>query len=526
MQAVSVGHASGQASAPSGGGKTEPVPALQRLDLKVGSVLAGKYRLDRALGFGGMGAVWVARNAMTGGDVALKVLHEEVENEEALERFRREANLAARLSHRGIVRVFDLVELHEGTLVMVMELLRGETLASRLDQYTTVPVDTAIGIILAIASALAHAHEAGIVHRDLKPENVFLCVEPDGAVEPKILDFGISKMTGPTLTKLTTDGTLLGTPGYMSPEQTRGDPVDARSDVFAMAILLYEMISGVNPFYGTSYNAVIAAILERDPEPLAQVSPEVWKVIDKAFSKKRNSRHASAMDFANALRNAAGFAGRGSSPMVDVASLGGTSSERAGRVASARRPISETPTQAASFLPDHWRLRLVAAGVTVAILGTAAVVMLRTSGSEAGRDHVEAPTTGAVGAVNANGTTATAPGPTASASVRAMDIPPAPPASVVGSPVPAGSIVLPPPLPSPDTAAPTLGKTPHGTTPASPRPGHGPAGGMAGGTEPAPAADPQPTPTPAPTPPPVASPPPTPPPAPGPSVRMQTSSGI
>ena len=283
---------------------------------------------------------------------------------------------------------------------------------------------------------------------------MFLCVEPDGAVEPKILDFGISKMTGPTLTKLTTDGTLLGTPGYMSPEQTRGDPVDARSDVFAMAILLYEMISGVNPFYGTSYNAVIAAILERDPEPLAQVSPEVWKVIDKAFSKKRNSRHASAMDFANALRNAAGFAGRGSSPMVDVASLGGTSSERAGRVASARRPISETPTQAASFLPDHWRLRLVAAGVTVAILGTAAVVMLRTSGSEAGRDHVEAPTTGAVGAVNANGTTATAPGPTASASVRAMDIPPAPPASVVGSPVPAGSIVLPPPLPSPDTAAP------------------------------------------------------------------------
>ncbi len=466
-----------------------------------------------------MGAVWVARNSMTGGDVALKVLHEEVENPEALERFRREANLAARLSHRGIVRVFDLVELHEGTLVMVMELLRGETLASRLDTQTTVPVDTALGITLALSSALSHAHQAGIVHRDLKPENVFLCLEPDGAVEPKILDFGISKVTGPTLTKLTSDGTLLGTPGYMSPEQTRGDPVDARSDVFALAILLYEMISGSNPFYGTSYNAVIAAILEREPEPLTQVPPEVWRVLEKAFSKKRNARHASAAEFANALRAAAGIAGRGSSPMFDMQALGAQAQELGS--GSGRRPGSETPTQIESFLPDQWRLRLIAAGATVALLGGAGYVFFHGIGG-----HAPAPDP-AQGVVTAatNGAASAATG-----SVRAIDIPP-PPGSA--APVPAGSIVLPPPLTAPEVAT---GKGAKGARP----PGRPPAGAVpqdpvtpVAVTPPAPV-DPTPAPaaeTPAPAPTPVPSPAPAPVPAASATsatsgVKMQTSSGL
>ena len=506
---------------------------MQRLDLKVGSVLADKYRLERALGFGGMGAVWVARNSMTGGDVALKVLHEEVENPEALERFRREANLAARLSHRGIVRVFDLVELHEGTLVMVMELLRGETLASRLDAQTTVPVDTALGITLAVASALSHAHAAGIVHRDLKPENVFLCLEPDGAIEPKILDFGISKLTGPTLTKLTSDGTLLGTPGYMSPEQTRGDPVDARSDVFALAILLYEMISGSNPFYGTSYNAVIAAILEREPEPLTQVSPDVWRVIEKAFSKKRNARHASAAEFATALRNAAGIAGRGSSPMFDMEALSAGGHARPIGSASGTRPGSETPTRAASFLPEQWRLRLIAAGATLSLLGCAGYVFFHGVG---GRTVAPDQAPGAVTAATTAGTSAGATGSTSavsavslrapSGSVRAIDIPPPPSAS--GAPVPAGSIVLAPPLITPD--APTgkggKGMRPAARLPASPPPDPGPHEEPVAVTPPAPV-DTTPAPPPEPAPAPVATPTPAPSPAPAtPGVKMQQSSGL
>jgi hypothetical protein len=488
---------------------------VARLDLKVGSVLADKYRLERALGFGGMGAVWVARNSMTGGDVALKVLHEEVENPEALERFRREANLAARLSHRGIVRVFDLVELHEGTLVMVMELLRGETLASRLDTQTTVPVETAIGVTLALSSALSHAHQAGIVHRDLKPENVFLCLEPDGAVEPKILDFGISKVTGPTLTKLTSDGTLLGTPGYMSPEQTRGDPVDARSDVFALAILLYEMISGSNPFYGTSYNAVIAAILEREPEPLTQVSPDVWRVMEKAFSKKRNARHASAAEFANALRTAAGLAGRGSSPMFDMEALSGGGLAGTTGAGSGRRIGSETPTQAELFLPDQWRLRLIAAGVTVALLGGAGYVFFHGIGGAAPSSEQ------ARGAPTATPASAAASS-TAAASVRAIDIPPPPPASA--APVPAGSIVLPPPLITPDVPT---GKGAKGARPSA-RP---PAGAQAASPrDPGAAAPPAPE-DPPPEQPPAATPAPAPIPAPSATsstsgVKMQNSSGL
>jgi serine/threonine-protein kinase len=513
---------------------------VERLDLKVGSVLGGKYRLERALGFGGMGAVWVARNAMTGGDVALKVLHEEVENPEALERFRREANLAARLSHRGIVRVFDLVELHEGTLVMVMELLRGETLASRLDQHTTVPVDTAIGITLAVASALSHAHAAGIVHRDLKPENVFLCLEPDGAIEPKILDFGISKMTGPTLTKLTGDGTLLGTPGYMSPEQTRGDAVDARSDVFALAILLYEMISGANPFYGTTYNAVIAAILEREPEPLAQVSPDVWKVLEKAFAKKRSARYATAAEFATALRHAAGFVGRASSPMLDLHAL--TGSLPPAPMAS-RRMGGETPTQAASFLPPQWRARLIAAGATVALLGFAGYVHFHGgSGTEAKDPAATTAMTASTGAVSGSptGATSAANATTAANAATATPVASSAASSAPGVPnVPAASsaFVLPPPLTPapaiplnakgprvpptparPDGKGPTISRDPAPepvAPPLTPEPGPGVA-----------AKPPEPAPAPAPVPPPATTPPATTPPAPAPSVHMQTNSGL
>jgi serine/threonine-protein kinase len=501
---------------------------VERLDLKVGSVLAGKYRLERALGFGGMGAVWVARNSMTGGDVALKVLHEEVENPEALERFRREANLAARLSHRGIVRVFDLVELHEGTLVMVMELLRGETLASRLDQHTTVPVDTAIGITLAIASALSHAHQAGIVHRDLKPENVFLCLEPDGAVEPKILDFGISKVTGPTLTKLTSDGTVLGTPGYMSPEQTRGDPVDARSDIFAMAILLYEMISGANPFYGTSYNAVIAAILEREPEPLAQVSPDVWRVMEKAFSKNRGKRHATAAEFATALRNAAGYAGRTSSPLLDLESMSVGSPSTAQGMA-ARRASSETPTEAASFLPPQWRTRLIAAGATVTLLGVAGYVHFH---GAAATEAKEAPATTTL-AINPS------PAPPGTAPATAATASPSPSSSATTAAAnttapSANALTVPPPL-TPAPAAPLSAKGQRAPTTGRPD-GRGnvivrdpsandrtppppltpdPAAG-AGAARP-PEVAPTPAPIPAPAPPPA---------APTPSVKMQTNSGL
>ena len=295
------------------------------LSLDEGVVLGNKYRLLRPAGFGGMGAVWVARNEATAAEVVVKVLvtaREGVDGE-AIARFRREAHTAAQLYHRGIVRIFDLVELsfkHDDldssvrqaksigeppppdALVLVMELLRGETLASHMDKKVRFSQEEALAIVLPLLSALAHAHAQGIVHRDLKPENVFLSVDPDGHVIPKILDFGISKLLQPAVPRITTDGAMLGTPSYMSPEQARGLPnVDARADVFAAGILLYECLAGENPFSSGSYHSVVAAILEREPPVLKMVSPEVWRVIKRALEKPAALRYADAGELASAL---------------------------------------------------------------------------------------------------------------------------------------------------------------------------------------------------------------------------------
>ncbi len=285
------------------------------LVLQPGALIANKYRLLRPAGFGGMGAVWVARNESTNADVAVKVLLADPDGAggEANLRFRREAHAAAQLYHRGIVRIFDLVELtgnDQGTLVMVMELLRGETLAHLIDTRKTFSLEETLSLILPLLSALAHAHHAGIVHRDLKPDNVFLAVDPDGHVIPKILDFGISKLSTPQAPKITTDGAMLGTPNYMSPEQARGSAsVDARSDVFAAGILLYEMLAGQSPFASGSYHSVIAAILERDPPPLTNVPPEIWRVIRRALDKVAAIRFADASELASALKHAAANVG-------------------------------------------------------------------------------------------------------------------------------------------------------------------------------------------------------------------------
>jgi serine/threonine protein kinase len=306
------------------------------LSLVPGILLGNKYRLLRPVGFGGMGAVWVARNEATAAEVAVKVLvtAREGVDQEAIARFRREAHTAAQLYHRGIVRIFDLVELSfandpwreefdlvatqpgviekrvPDALVLVMELLRGETLASHMDKKRRFSQEETLAIVLPLLSALAHAHAQGIVHRDLKPENVFLSVDPDGHVIPKILDFGISKLLQPAAPKITTDGAMLGTPSYMSPEQARGlSNVDARADVFAAGILLYECIAGENPFASGSYHSVVAAILEREPQELTTVSPEVWRVIRRALEKTAALRYADAGELAGALTNAAQRAG-------------------------------------------------------------------------------------------------------------------------------------------------------------------------------------------------------------------------
>ena len=267
--------------------------------------VGGKYRLGKRLAVGGMGEVWVARNQATGADVAVKLCSGEAANEEAALRFRQEARLGAMLSHRSIVRIFDLVEEADGTLLLVMELLRGQTLDRHLKTRGPLPSNEAIAIVLPVLSALAHAHELGIVHRDVSPANIFLTVDPDGHVTPKLVDFGIAKL--PASGVKTIEGRVLGTPRYMAPERIRAQSdIDGRSDLFSVAVILYEMLTGTCPFEAGSASASLAAVLEVVVDPDSRIDPRVWIALQRALAKRPYERHASASDMADALRAASG----------------------------------------------------------------------------------------------------------------------------------------------------------------------------------------------------------------------------
>lgn len=269
------------------------------------TLLGGKIRLVRRIGRGGMGDVWVARNESTRAELAVKTLARVERTAIADERFRREARLAATISHRNVVRVFDLVDESDGTLGLVMELLRGSSLEDVLRERGRLGTREAVAVALPILSALNHVHELGVVHRDVKPANVFFSVEPDGHVIPKLLDFGIAKL--PAASALTLDGSVLGTPHYMAPEQIRArDDLDGRSDLFSLAVVLYEMLTGVSPFAKETATASLAAVIEHDPDPDPAIEPRLWYVLWRALSKRPYERYATCADFADALRGAVG----------------------------------------------------------------------------------------------------------------------------------------------------------------------------------------------------------------------------
>ncbi|HEY3821642.1 MAG TPA: serine/threonine-protein kinase [Polyangiaceae bacterium] len=271
--------------------------------LEAGARLGGKYRLLGRIAVGGMGEVWRARNESTEAEVAVKVSRSGIAD--SLDgRFRREARLASSLSHRNVVRIFDLVEGDDGSFLLVMELLRGASLARYLEARTRLSTREAVAIAVPILAGLGHVHERGIVHRDVTPANVFLAVDPDGQVTPKLIDFGIAKL--PATDTHTLEGRVLGTPRYMAPEQIRGQMLDGRADLFSLAVVLYEAISGVGPFDAGSPSASLAAVLEArvDADPL--IEPRVWLELQRALAKRPYERHSHAGEMAEALRAACG----------------------------------------------------------------------------------------------------------------------------------------------------------------------------------------------------------------------------
>jgi serine/threonine-protein kinase len=278
------------------------------LDQLVGNVVAEKYRVDRLIGRGGMGAVFQATNLTIGKRVALKFLDRDATRDrDAFERFQREALAASLVESAHIVQIFDSGTSEDGRPFLVMELLSGEDLRSRLKREGKLPVDLAVALAKQILRALMRAHAAGIVHRDLKPDNLFLCERDDGALFVKIVDFGISKLlAGGTLDTLTRRGTVLGTAYYMSPEQAQafGD-VDGRTDLFSVGAILFECLTGRPPHVAPTYEAVLIAICTKDAESVRALVPELPDAlaegVSKALQRERSARFQNAGEFLAAL---------------------------------------------------------------------------------------------------------------------------------------------------------------------------------------------------------------------------------
>jgi serine/threonine protein kinase len=279
----------------------------------IGQVVARKFKLIRLLGAGGMGAVYEAEDMLLKRCVALKLMKPEVaRNRQMAERFIREGRAANALDHPNIVRVHDLAMDDEGgTLFIVQELLSGESLAERLDRDGRVGVADSVVILDSVLDALAYAHELGIVHRDIKPDNVFLHRAPDGTMVPKIIDFGISKVTSAQQEGLakTQTGTALGTPYYMSPEQIRGDSnIDHRADLWSAGVMAFEMMSGQRPFNGENYNMLIINIITNPAPDAHAVDPSiplaVSEVIKQSLMMDRDHRFATASAMRMALDEA------------------------------------------------------------------------------------------------------------------------------------------------------------------------------------------------------------------------------
>jgi serine/threonine-protein kinase len=278
--------------------------------MQPGATLAGRYRIERLISRGGMGAVFEATQLGLDRAVAIKALLPALSRDEKMqERFRREARSAASLRHPNIIQIYDYGISEHGPYI-VMELARGKSLRKLLSQ-GPLPIDLSVELMGQILSALADAHSATIIHRDLKPDNIMIEEQADGQVVAKVLDFGIAKMReaqpDEEVANLT-GANIIGSPAYMSPEQSLGTAIDIRSDVYSLGIVLYEMLSGSTPFGKATPGALLTHQINTPPPPLTTARPEiptaVESVVMKALAKDREARFTSATQFAQALRKA------------------------------------------------------------------------------------------------------------------------------------------------------------------------------------------------------------------------------
>ncbi|HEX7700232.1 MAG TPA: protein kinase, partial [Kofleriaceae bacterium] len=276
----------------------------QRVDKLIGEVLANRYQIESRLGEGAMGSVYRARHIKVGRPFAVKVLHPRLlTDDKTLQRFEREAELAGRLHHPNVIGVVDVGETTDGLRYMVMDFAEGHDLATLLNEAPMLP-ERVINLTRQMLEGLYHAHEAGLIHRDFKPENVIVEKDAHGEEVPRIVDFGIAILReagDPTngTGRLTTNGLVLGTPHYMAPEQAVNDPIDHRIDLFALGIMIYEMLCGKLPFDGHGAEVARANLLLDPPKisdrvPYLEVDPLLEAFARRLMLKKRDQRPATA----------------------------------------------------------------------------------------------------------------------------------------------------------------------------------------------------------------------------------------
>jgi len=280
-------------------------------DPLIGHTLDGKYQIEERLGIGGMGTVYRARHLLIDRAVAVKVLNQRLVDDDASRvRFQREAKAAGRLHHLNAVAVTDFGQSSEGYVYIVMELLEGRTLREILAKEAPLETARAVSLMLQVASAVAAAHEAGVIHRDLKPANILVTQSADAPSIVKVLDFGIAKLAADTLEEeepkaLTQFGAMIGTPRYMSPEQCNGLELTPAADVYSLGVILYEMLTGMVPFSGSTPIAIAIKHGTEYPRPpkeiVAAIPDELESVVLHALEKDPGERPANAAEFRNEL---------------------------------------------------------------------------------------------------------------------------------------------------------------------------------------------------------------------------------
>ncbi len=363
-------------------------------DQYIGKRIADQFTIVERIGSGGMGAVYKAEQPEMNRHVAVKILHSKYrQREDLVARFRREARAMSQLSHPNTARVFLFGQLDDGACYFVMEHLVGRNLAQVVRAEGPMALDRATRIMVQVCGALEEAHRSGIIHRDLKPENVFL-TQQGGIVDfPKVLDFGLAKVTEkqmrPGSLMLTREGMVFGTPEFMSPEQARGKPLDARSDIYSLGIILYELLTGRLPFDAKNSIEYIQLHVNSAPIPLSSrvpglsFPPAVDAVIARALAKNPDDRFPSAQAFGEALEAAARGIPMAAAPQPNYAAHGGYPAQQAayGQPNQAQ-PVGAHPQQAAPYPAQQPMIAGVPGGVlgisrsAWVVLGIGAVLAL------------------------------------------------------------------------------------------------------------------------------------------------------